>query len=73
MPRAFLTPEDTPTQTRCWRVFIPDSLEFEAIFRGHMLALQKAYNWEQYGSMTPEECAAMWEDVNTQTFLMTEC
>lgn len=71
--RAYLTPEDTPTSVNCWRVFVPNGIEFEAIFRGALLELQRAYNWEQYGTLTPDECATFWTEANNQTFAMEPC
>lgn len=71
--RAWLTPDEIPASLTCWQVFVPGSIEFEAAFRGALLLLQMAENWEQYGDQTPEDCAAAWFDANAQTFGMAEC
>jgi hypothetical protein len=69
----WLTPDDTPTETNCWRVYIPDGIEYEAAFRGAMLLLQEVWNWEKYGDATPEDVAELWFNANLLTFAMEEC
>lgn len=71
--RAWLTPENAPTVNNCWRVFVPDGIDFEACFRGAMLLLQHERSWEQYGSLTPAEVALIWEQANELTFAMQPC
>lgn len=72
-PFAWITPETNPTEFSCFRVMVPASIEHEAAFRGALLLLQFVSNWEQVGSETPEDCAALWSDANAQTFVMEEC
>ena len=57
--RAWLTPdtEDALAELICKRVFVPNSPAFRESVRGALLELTHAWNWEQYGSMTPEETA----------------
>jgi len=74
MPRhAWLTPDILPATLVCRKVFVPDSIEFEAAFRGALLLLQQESNWEQYGVQTPADVAGLWFDANAQTFTMGEC
>lgn len=71
--RAWITPDNTPSGNTCWRVFCPNDLFFEAALRGALLELQQAHNWEQVGTLTPDECAGLWFDANFLTFPMVEC
>lgn len=71
---AWLTPDDDETMsTDCFAVYIPNLEQFRAAFRGTLLLLEQAKNWEQYGDMTPEDAAAYWMTANSQTFNMTPC
>lgn len=54
---AWLTPNNAPTETRCRRVRIPDDESWIAIVSGALLPLIYPYNWEQFGTLTPEEAA----------------
>lgn len=71
--RAWLTPDSLPSQTKCVSLHVPDSLDFEAVLRGALMLLQEAENWQEYGSLTPVECASAWQALNEYNFLMTEC
>jgi hypothetical protein len=70
---AWLTPDNLPAVNNCWRVLVPDSIEFEAAFRGALLLLQQEWNWEKYGDQTPEDCALLWQELNAQSFSMVPC
>lgn len=62
--RAWLTPDSLPATFRCVRVLVPDSLELEAVFRGALLNLTYAYNWEKAGAATPEDTADLfWQGI----------
>lgn len=71
--RAWLTPDDLPVSTNCFKIRVPNSLEFEAVFRGALLLLAEAYNWEQVGSTTPQECADLWASTLLDDLLMVPC
>jgi len=53
----YLTPDEIPEGTRCRPLFIPDSPTWLAIVSGAITELSKVYNWEQAGSVTPEDAA----------------
>lgn len=72
-PQAWLTPDDAPDPSRCWRVLIPDGEKFEAAFRGALALLAMSSNWEQFGSLTPEETAQYFLDANFLTYEMRPC
>jgi hypothetical protein len=55
----WLTPDNDPSLVERV-IFIPDGVEWEAAFLGAFLELTDAENWEQHGSLTPEETAAKW-------------
>lgn len=71
--RAWLTPDSLPSGTNCFQVEIPDSVEFEAIFRGCLLLLLQTGNWEQYGDKTPDEVVEYLEPIITSFCDMTPC
>jgi hypothetical protein len=56
---AWLTPSDNPDLTT-WVVFLPDGLEWIAAFLGAFMDLAESENWEEFGTMTPEDTAAKW-------------
>ena len=56
MPRGWLTPNSAEGECKISLV-IPNTMEWRAIFFGALTELSYAYNWEQYGAMTPEEAA----------------
>lgn len=58
MPRAWLAPHTIETGTVQVTLTVPVDLYLAAAFRGAILALAMAENWEQTGTATPEDCAA---------------
>jgi len=60
----FVTP-DAPTDGNyiCRRVRIPASLDWLAMVSGALMLLSKVYNWEQVGSLTPDEAAQQFGDI----------
>lgn len=60
-PRAWLTPDSAPTGFICRRLLIPDSLEYLAIVCGCLDLLTFPGNYEQFGTATPEETAAVYQ------------
>ena len=53
-----LTPDTAPAGYYSRRVLIPADTEWLAIVSGALLELQYAYNFEQFGTATPDETAA---------------
>lgn len=58
--RAWLTLDQVPAETICWHLRIPADWRWQACLHGALLLLTEAENWEQYGSLTPEEMAEAW-------------
>lgn len=59
----WLTPDTPPEhQTFTRRQDIPAALDFIGVMDGLYLELTKPDNWEQYGTMTPEETAQWFND-----------
>jgi len=70
----WLTPDDIPSTAECRALFIPASEAWLANVSGALLELTYAYNWEQFGTLTPDECAArMQEMYDDFTFIKTGC
>jgi len=59
----WLTPDTPPANTTCRRLLIPDNVDWIAIVSGCLLELTKSYNFEQYGTATPEQTAAVFMDM----------
>lgn len=53
----FLTPDNSPTDTICRVVLIPNDEAYLANVRGALELLTIPDRWEQYGTLTPEEAA----------------
>jgi len=56
----YLTADNIPDDTICYVVRIPADSFAVAAFMGAVSELTKAYNWEEFGEMTPDEMAASW-------------
>ena len=54
---AWLTPDEIPEDDACRPLFIPNSSDWLAIVSGAILPLTRTWNWEQFGTLTPEQCA----------------
>lgn len=48
-------------------IFVPDDDDWWADFMGTFLKLTRPENWEQWGTMTPEEMAEKWSECVRQT------
>jgi len=70
---AWLTPEDQPDGECCIRLIIPNGDEWETIVRGALAALGEAENFEQFGTLTPEETAQIFREALLSTFEWIEC
>jgi len=68
----WLTPEDDPAGTREIILVVPNGEEWEALVRGALAPLMYAYNFEQSGSYTPEETAAIFQAAVEATFAWIE-
>jgi len=60
----WLTPQGPVGPYRTYFVRVPYSVELEADYKGALLDLQSAENWEQFGELTPDEIAEIWTEVN---------
>lgn len=56
----WLTPDNTPSGKACWRVVLPDSIEFLAAFKGAIDELRFSSNWEQLSGISPEDAANLF-------------
>lgn len=72
--KGWLTPESGATEYECRPVFIPldDDLSYMAAVNGALNELTKPENWEQFGSVTPEEAAEVMLEMYTQ-YTQEEC
>lgn len=64
----WLTPDSLPDagDTVCRPLFIPNTPEWLAVVTGALLDLTEAYNWEAFGSVTPQAAAdRMWAMLKT--------
>lgn len=55
MALKWLTPDDSPVTTRAILLIVPESEAFEAMIRGALLPLLDPDNFEQFGTLTPQE------------------
>lgn len=72
-PQAWLTPDSAPNGTRTIALTIPRGDEWEAIVRGALAPLLVPGNYEQFGSYTPEETAAEFQDAFQETMQWEDC
>lgn len=68
----YLTPDTLPSGTVCRTVLIPDDIEWLAIVNGALSRLIHASNFEQFGSITPEETAERFQQMFFE-FRDSEC
>lgn len=59
----YLTPDANPASLTCRVLFIPDDRDWLAIVNGALIPLTKAYNFEQFGSVTPEQTAQRFSEM----------
>lgn len=60
---AYLSLDEAPDTATCRALFVPDSPDCLAIVRGALMALTLPENWEVYGTLTPEESAAVFNEM----------
>jgi len=70
---AWLTPDSEPDGVVCRLVWIPNGEEYESAARGALVPLMLAENWEQFGSITPEQAAQAFQDAFAKTSEWSEC
>lgn len=61
-PHGWLTPESLPSGTRCIQLNVPDDFDFFAMLKGAIVPLFDSDQYEEHGTLTPEECAQYWID-----------
>lgn len=57
----WLTPDEAPEGTVCRPLFIPDDPAWLAIVSGAILELTRSWNYEQFGTLTPDQCAELMQ------------
>lgn len=64
--RGYLTPDSIPAATICRRISFPDSEAWLALVSGMVSSAVYAFNWEEFGAVTPQEaadrCLKMFEE-----------
>lgn len=64
----WLTPDEIPEGTACRPLFIPDDSAWLAIVSGAILELTRSWNWEQFGTLTPDQCAERMQILQQQFY-----
>jgi len=64
----YLTLDSIPGGRICRPLFIPDDPMWLALFGGALTELQKAWNYEKFGTLTPEEMATECEAIINQWY-----
>jgi microcystin-dependent protein len=60
----WLTPDaPAPTDYVCRRLRIPNDVNLIAAFNGALVMLTRAQNWEEFGTMIPEEAAELCQSI----------
>jgi len=59
----YLTPDNVPEERFCRSFSIPNNTAWLGVFMGAIAPLLTEEAWRQYGELTPEECAAVWQDI----------
>lgn len=67
MSGKWLTPDDDTISTVAYKVYLPDDDTLRACFYGAFLLLCEASNWEQFGTMTPEQASELFNDAWIET------
>ncbi len=58
---AYITPENTPANARCWRLFIPRDRQILGAILGQLLELTASWNWEQTTGISVAETQALMQ------------
>lgn len=59
----YVTPEATPPDSNCRRLFVPNDLHMVAAILGQVLELTEAHNWEQTTGISVAETIAIWDAI----------
>lgn len=68
----YLTPDTPPDETVCRLMVIPKDSHWLALVDGAFTELVKKYNWELFGTYTPEETSQKFLQIYSD-FIMSEC
>jgi len=68
----WLTPNNPPDGTREIILVVPYGEEWEAIIRGALAPLMYSHNFQESGSYSPEETAAIFQAAIEETFQWLE-
>lgn len=68
----FETPESIPATKKCYQLEIPDSKECIAFVMGALQELADTWNWEQVGTVEPDEIADVFKKM-IASLVVTEC
>ena len=68
----WLTGNNAAAGTICRRVLIPADINLRAAVSGALTALTEVNNWEQFGTLTPEQCAELMSAMY-DAFLADDC
>jgi len=69
----WLTPDEAPTGSVCILLIIPEGEQFAELVRGALAPLLSADNFEPFGTLTPEETAAYFEEFMRETWDWQSC
>jgi len=73
MPAKWLTPDTAPSDRVCRKILIPNAVDWLALVNGCLLSLVYPFNFEPYGTSTPEETALVFRSVFDDFALKGEC
>lgn len=59
----YLTPDTAPGTNKCRVLLIPDDKTWLALVTGALSELTHAYNYEQFGTLTPQETAEAFQTI----------
>lgn len=59
----YLTPDDPPVAFVTITLEVPDDPGWLALFFGAITELHEAENFEQFGTLTPDETSQIWQDI----------
>lgn len=57
---AWITPDEASEDTRLIEIRVPDDMHLYACLIGAILLLRDASNWQQIGTLTPDQCANLF-------------
>lgn len=69
----YITPDTTPPDSNCRRLFVPNDEHMIAAILGQILELTEAHNWEQLTGISVADTIAIWETIYLQFSQGTFC